>query len=107
MLQEWFLFFFWRVLHARFFRALFIESHFLIPFFFFLFLLKKDGVTPLYVAAQNKHLEVVQFLLDKGANLNALNKVFFIFFIFFFGIIFFFLRLTFFFESKFFFFFFF
>ena len=27
-----------------------------------------DGMTPLYIACQNQHKEVVQILLDKGAN---------------------------------------
>jgi len=31
----------------------------------------KDGFTPLYVAAQNGHLEVVRFLVDAKADLNT------------------------------------
>ena len=27
-----------------------------------------DGATPLYIAAQNGHLEVVRFLVESGAN---------------------------------------
>ncbi len=35
----------------------------------------QDGWTPLFVAAQNGHLEVVRLLLDKGANMEAANNV--------------------------------
>jgi len=30
-----------------------------------------DGVTPLYVAAENEHTEVVKVLLGNKANMNA------------------------------------
>jgi ankyrin repeat protein len=30
----------------------------------------QDGATPLYVAAQNGHLEVCKMLLDKGADVG-------------------------------------
>ncbi len=32
---------------------------------------KDNGATPLWIAAQNGHLEVLKMLLDKGANLNV------------------------------------
>jgi ankyrin repeat protein len=32
---------------------------------------EKDGYTSLYKACQYGHLEVVKFLVDKGANINA------------------------------------
>jgi ankyrin repeat protein len=31
----------------------------------------KDGYTSLHLASQNGHLEVVKFLVEKGANINA------------------------------------
>ena len=42
---------------------------------FMLILFFKNGVTPLYVASQNGHLEIVQVLLQEGANMNALTDV--------------------------------
>ena len=30
--------------------------------------LSNDGATPLFIAAQNGHLEIVQFLVESGAN---------------------------------------
>lgn len=35
----------------------------------------KDGATPLYVASQNNHLEVIEVLLVAGANVDAADKV--------------------------------
>jgi ankyrin repeat protein len=31
----------------------------------------KNGYTSLHLASQNSHLEVVKFLVEKGANINA------------------------------------
>ena len=42
-----------------------------------LFLKQKDGTTPLCVAAQNGHEQMVQILLEKGANVDLANKVLF------------------------------
>ena len=38
-------------------------------------LFSQDGFTGLYQAAQNGHLEVVELLLDKGADVNRTDKV--------------------------------
>lgn len=39
------------------------------------FVLLKDGATPLFVASQNGHLPLVRFLIAKGANVNHKRKV--------------------------------
>ena len=33
-----------------------------------------DGNTPLIVAAYNEHIEIVKFLIEKGANIEVTNK---------------------------------
>jgi ankyrin repeat protein len=38
-------------------------------------LIRQNGNTPLWVAAQNGHLEVCKVLLDKGADVNKANNV--------------------------------
>ena len=38
-------------------------------------LIAQTGSTPLYIAAQNGHLDIVRLLLDRSANVDAANKV--------------------------------
>ena len=71
---------------------------FFFPFFFFFFFTfsfsdsffdVKDGVTPLFFAAQEGYEQIVQILLEKGANVDLADKVillivFFFFFFFYF-----------------------
>ena len=40
-----------------------------------LFSLMQDGFTPLYLASQNGHKEVVKLLLEEGANFDKQDKV--------------------------------
>ena len=54
-----------------FFRFFFIIS-------FFLIFLLKGGATPLFVAAERRHIQIVQLLLEKGANINLPIEVFFL-----------------------------
>ena len=53
------------------FSMMFSLSHFSIFFFYV-----KDGATPLYIAAQEGHEQIVQLLLEKGKpNVDLANKV--------------------------------
>ena len=38
----------------------------------------KGGATPLFVAAERQHIQIVQLLLEKGANINLPIEVFFL-----------------------------
>lgn len=42
---------------------------------FFLAFFSQNGFTPLYMAAQENHLEVVQFLLDNGSSQSIATEV--------------------------------
>ena len=51
-------------------------SFFFFHFFIFLFFDVKNGVTPLYIAAQGGHEQVVEILLEKGKpNVDLANQV--------------------------------
>lgn len=34
-----------------------------------------NGLTPLGMAIKHRHLPIAEYLIDKGANVNAINKV--------------------------------
>jgi ankyrin repeat protein len=34
-----------------------------------------NGLTPLGMAIKHRHLSIAEYLIDKGANVNAINKV--------------------------------
>ena len=56
---------------------------------FSIFFNVKNGATPLYIAAQNGHEQIVQILLEKGkANIDLAEKVCIFFVIYFFLILF-------------------
>ena len=87
---------------SLFFISLFFISLFFISFSLSLFCFQKDyGATPLYVAAQNGHGQIVQLLLEKGKpNINSQRKVLCFFFFFFFFLSFFFILFSFFFFEP-------
>ena len=35
----------------------------------------QDGASPLYVAAQERHVDVCRLLIEQGANINSQKKV--------------------------------
>lgn len=37
-----------------------------------------NGLTPLGMAIKHRHLSIAEYLIDKGANVNAVNKVIFL-----------------------------
>ena len=41
------------------------------------FLHAQDGQTPLLLALQNGHVEIAQLLMEKGANIEAMDEVHF------------------------------
>ena len=51
---------------------IFLFFHFLI---FLFFDNVKFGVTPLFIAALNEHEQIVQILLEKGANVDLADQV--------------------------------
>ena len=65
---------------------------FLFLFHFFIFLNVKNGVTPLYIAAFKGYEQIVEILLEKGANVDfATEVILLILFLFLFSLIFLFL----------------
>ena len=65
---------------------LLIVSFFFSLSHFSIFFLKnvKTGVTPLFMGAQNGHEQIVQLLLEKGANIDLATEVLFLIVSFFF-----------------------
>ena len=79
IIQDWFIFIF---LH---FSSILFSLYFFLFFFsvshFSIFdNMKKDGATPLYIAAQNGYEQIVQILLEKGKpNVDLVGEVLFLF----------------------------
>ena len=70
-----------KIFEISFSQLFFIHSFFIFFFesFSIFFCILKDGVTPLFVAAQNGHEQTVQILLEKGKpNVDLADEVIFI-----------------------------
>ena len=68
-----------REVHFSSFFTFFLESNCQTEIFL---LFQKNGATPLFIAACVGYQEIVQILLEKGANINASTQVLSLFFVF-------------------------